>query len=128
MQIKKTYREVNPELLYNEVKDFTVKQGAVIVDAKLETYSLPDDSSSFVTRGTLTFKMPDASASSGAGKTDKECISAHIVGSARGETKLLLDIDEKLFPQQKVSALQADLDFILGSYEVKPGQEPARNQ
>jgi hypothetical protein len=58
--------------------------------------------------------MPDAS-----GKADKECLSAHIVGSARGETKLLLDIDEKLFPQDKLSALQSDLDFMLGSYEVK---------
>ena len=116
MQIKKTYREVNPELLYSEVKDFTVKQGAVVASAKIETYSMPEDSSSFTSHGTLTFSMPDAS-----GKAGKECLSAHIVGSARGETKLLLDIDEKLFAQQNVNALEADLDFILGSYEVKPG-------
>jgi len=38
---------------------------------------------------------------------------------ARGETKLMIDVDEKLFPQEKFSALQADLDFIFGSYEVK---------
>jgi hypothetical protein len=44
----------------------------------------------------------------------------HIVGSARGETKLMLDIDDKLFPPAKVSALQDDLDFIFGAYEVKP--------
>jgi len=114
MQIKKAYQEVNPELLYNEIKDFALKQGAIVGKSKLETYSLPSDSSSFTSRGTLTFKMPDAS-----GKADKECLSAHIVGSARGETKLLLDIDEKLFPQDKLSALQSDLDFMLGSYEVK---------
>ena len=115
MQIRKTYKEVNPELLYHEIRDFTQKQGATIDEAKLETYSLPSDSSSFISRGTLTFKMQDKS-----GKSEKECLRAHIVGSARGETKLMLDIDEKLFPQQKLSALQDDLDFIFGSYEVKP--------
>ncbi|HLB27979.1 MAG TPA: hypothetical protein VJK47_02080 [Dehalococcoidales bacterium] len=110
MQIRKTYQEVNPELLYSEVRDFIVKQGAVIAENKLETYSSPSDSSSFISRGTLTFKT-----------AGKECLSAHVVGSARGETKLLLDIDEKLFPPEKVSALQSDLDFVLGSYEVKSG-------
>ena len=41
-------------------------------------------------------------------------------GSAKGETKVMLDIDEELFPGEKVSALEDDLDFIFGSYEVKP--------
>ncbi len=115
MQIRKTYKEVNPELLYHEIRDFTQKQGAIIGEAKLETYSLPSDSSSFISRGTLTFKMQDES-----GKMEKDCLRVHIVGSAKSETKLMLDIDEKLFPQQKVSALQDDLDFIFGSYEIKP--------
>ena len=115
MQIRKTYKEVNPELLYHEIRDFTQKQGVIIEEAKLETYSLPSDSSSFISRGTLTFKTQGRS-----GKTEKECLRAHIVGSAKGETKVMLDIDEKLFPQEKVSALQDDLDFVFGSYEVKP--------
>ena len=114
MEIRKTYHEVNPELLYNEIKDFTLKQGAIIGDQKMETYSVPTDSSIFTSRGTITFKMLDAS-----GKPGPECLSAHIVGAARGETKLLLDVDEKLFPEQKLAALQSDLDFMLGSYEVK---------
>lgn len=115
MQIRKTYREVNPHLLYHEVRDFILKQGAIISDAKLETYSSPDDSSTFISRGTLTFKIQDKS-----GKAERDCLSVHIVGSARDETKLMLDIDEKLFTRQKLSALQDDLDFIFGSYEVKP--------
>ena len=115
MQIKKTYKGVNPELLYHEIRDFTQKQGAIIGEAKLETYSSPSDSSSFISRGTLAFKIKDKS-----GKAETECLRAHIVGSAKGETKVMLDIDEKLFPQQKASALQDDLDFIFGSYEVKP--------
>ena len=115
MQIKKTYKQVNPDLLYHEVRDFTQKQGVIADEAKLETYSLPSDSSSFVSRATLTFRIPGSS-----GGAEKECIRAHIVGSARGETKLMLDIDETLFPQSKIAALQDDLDFIFGSYEVKP--------
>ena len=115
MQIKKTYKGVNPELLYQEIKDFTQKQGVILDEAKMETYSLPSDSSSFISRGTLTFKIGDKS-----GKSEKECLRAHIVGSAKGETKLMVDINEKIFSQEKVSALQEDLDFIFDSYEIKP--------
>ena len=110
MQIRKSYQRVNPELLYAEVRDFTLKQGASIGEAKMETYALPDDSSTFMTRATLTFKV---------GADGKECLRAHIVGSVKSETKLMLDVDEKLFPTEKLNALQGDLDFIFGSYEVK---------
>ena len=113
MQIRKVYEGVNPGLLYDEIRDFVQKQGVVVGEARLETYSMPSDSSSFIYRGTLTFKT---------GRQDdegKECLRAHIVGLAKGETKLLMDIDEGLFPAEKVSRLQEDLDFILGSYEAK---------
>lgn len=114
MQIRKTYKDVKPELLYDEIRDLVLKQGAVIGEAKLETYSLPTDSSSFISRGTLTFGIHGEP-----GKAEKECLRVHIVGSAIGETKVMLDIDEELFSEEKVSALQSDLDFIFGSYEVK---------
>jgi len=114
MQIRKTYTEVSPELLYAEIRDFTLKQGASMGENKMDTYTLPDESASFITRGTLTFNIKDK-----AGNMEKECLRAHIVGMARGETKLMIDIDEKLFPPEKLAALQADLDFIFGSYEVK---------
>ncbi len=117
MQIRKTYRNVSPELLYDEIKDFTVKQGWVIDGAKLETYSLPTASSSFIFRGTLTFRVQSTS-----GKGKKECLRAYIVGSTEGETKIMLDIDEKLFPQERTDALLNDLDFIFSSYEVKGGK------
>jgi hypothetical protein len=112
IQIRKTYREVNPELLYAEIRDFTLKQGVSLGETKLETYTLPDQSASFIARGTLTFKVES-------GKADRECLRVHIVGSVRGETKLMLDADEALFPREKLSAMQDDLDFIFGSYEVK---------
>jgi len=112
MQVRKVYTEVNPGLLYDEIRDFVQKQDVTIGEAKLETYSVPNDSSSFVYRGTLTFKS---------GGDGKECLRAHLVGSPKGETKLMLDIDEKLFSPEKVSALQDDLNFIFGSYEVESG-------
>jgi hypothetical protein len=114
IQIRKTYTEVNPELLYAEIRDFALKRGLNLGENKLETYTLPDQSSSFISRGTLTFTVKG-----GAAGAEKECLRVHVVGSARGETKLMLDVDEKLFSQEKVSALQNDLDFIFGSYEVK---------
>jgi hypothetical protein len=112
IQIRKTYNEVNPELLYAEVRDFTLKQGVSLGETKLEMYTLPDQSADFISRGTLTFKTD-------ANQAARECLRVHIVGSARGTTKLMLDVDEMLFPKEKVSALQDDLDFIFGAYEVK---------
>jgi len=112
MQIKKTYTEVSPELLFAEIRDFTLKQGATLGENKMETFTLPDESASFGTRATLIFNI-------GEGKGGKECLRAHIVGMARGETKLMLDIDDKLFPKNSLAALQADLNFIFGEYEIK---------
>ena len=114
MQIRKTYQEVNPELLNAEIKDFILKQGTTLGENKLETYTLPNESALFGSRSTMNFNMKAEE-----GKAEKECLRVHMVGSARGETKLMIDIDEKLFPQEKLAALQTDLDFIFGSYEVK---------
>ncbi|MFH1647294.1 MAG: hypothetical protein ABID71_06395 [Chloroflexota bacterium] len=111
IQIRKTYTGVNPELLYAEIRDFTLKQGAVRGEDKMETYTLPDQSADFVTRGTLTFNVK--------GEPGKESLRVHIVGSARGETKLMIDADEAHFPQEKLNATQEDLDFIFGSYEAE---------
>jgi hypothetical protein len=111
MQIKKTYQSINPELLYDEIRDFTLKQRELVVEEKkLETYSLPDDTSSFISRGTLTFKTKD---------DEKECLRVHIVGSAKAETRVIFDIDEKLFPKQNIEALQNDLNFIFKPYEIR---------
>jgi hypothetical protein len=112
MQVRKTYKAVNPELLYAEIRDFVLKQGVAVDEAKMETYTLPGDTSSFISRGTLTFRVQDKSGGRG-----QECLRAHVVGSTRTETKVILDIDEKLFPQGKVDALQADLDFIFSPDE-----------
>jgi hypothetical protein len=35
----------------------------------------------------------------------------------------MLDADDNLFPQKKLTALQDDLDFIFSSYEIKEGTD-----
>ena len=51
MQIKKTFKEINPTLLYDEVKEFVMRQGLTLDQNKLETYSMPSDSSTFIYTG-----------------------------------------------------------------------------
>lgn len=109
MQIRKTYLNVKPDLLYNEVKDFVVKQGTTLGDDRLETLTLSTDSTGFISRGTLTFLC----------SSNKECVRAHLVGVAVGETKLMIDTDDAAFPPEKTKSLMEDIDFIFGSYEVK---------
>ena len=81
----------------------------------METYSKPDDSSSFTYRGTLTFKVQE-----------KEGLRAHIIGADKGETKLILDTDDQLFPQEKIDALVDELNFMLGSYEPQDNPDYGR--
>lgn len=110
MQLKKTYKNLNPELLYDEMRDLIVRQGLTLNQRRLETYSLPGGSS-HVSRATMTFNTR--------GKTDRECIRVHIVGAADGETKMMIDVDEQLFSEANVNTLEKDLRFVLGSYEVQ---------
>ncbi len=111
-KMRKTYAEVNPELLYAEIRDFSLKQGLKLQEEKLDTFTLPDESSSFISRGTLVFSLRD---------TGRECLRVHIVGSAREETRLMMDIDEAVFPADKLSSLLEDIDFIFSTYEKKTG-------
>ena len=118
MQIRKIYKGVNPELLYDEVRDFVLKQGATIGESRLETYLSPNNTSSFIFRGTLIFKVQG-----GQGEVGKECLRAHVVEIVKGETKVMLDINDEVFPEEKVSALQEDLNFIFGPYEKGNDEE-----
>jgi hypothetical protein len=112
IQIKKTYRGLNPGMLYDEVQGLLQKQGIIAVETESQTYGLPSGDTQ--SRTTLALKTQAAQE-----KDQKEFGSVHILGSPQGETKMLLDIDETLFPSEKLSAFQGDLDFILGSYEIK---------
>jgi hypothetical protein len=108
MQIRKTYQNINPAILYDEIKEFVQRQGVTLNQNRLDTYSIPTDSSSFIYRGTLSFNVQG-----------KEGLRIHIIGTDKGETKLVLDSDDILFPKEKLSALEDDLNFMLGSFESK---------
>jgi len=112
IQIRKTYRGVSPEMLLDETRDLAQKEGLIVGAAKVQTYPLLSGSTQ--SRVTLVFKMQAERP-----EDQKECGSAHIIGSPAGETKMMLDLDETLISQEKISALQKNLDFILGSYELK---------
>ena len=112
IQIRKTYRGINPEMLCDEIRGLAQKQEIIVGEAKLQTYSLPSGSTQ--SRVTLAFKTQGEKP-----EDQKSCGDAHIIGTPAGETKMLLDLDENLLAQEKISALQEDLDFILGSYEIK---------
>jgi hypothetical protein len=108
MQIRKTYQNINPTILYDEIKEFVQRQGVTLNQNRLDAYSIPTDSSSFIYRGTLTFDVQG-----------KEGLRVHIIGTDKGEIKLVLDSDDVLFPKEKISALEDDLNFMLGSFEPK---------
>jgi len=112
IEIKKTYRGLNPEMLCDEVQGLLQKLEIIAVETESQTYGLPSGDTQ--SRTTLALKTQGEQE-----KDQKECGRAHILGSPQGETKMLLAIDETLFPQEKLSAFQNDLDFILGSYEIK---------
>ncbi len=105
MQIRETYKNINPVLLYDEIKEFVLRQGLTLNQNKLETYSMPRDTSTFVYRGTMTFQVQN-----------KEALRAHIIGIDRDETRLILESNDELFPKEKLAALEDDLKFMLGSY------------
>jgi hypothetical protein len=88
------------------------KQEIISVETESQTYGL--SSGATQSRTTLALKTPAEQE-----RDQKECGSVHILGSPQDETKMLLDVDETLLPQEKLSAFQEDLDFILGSYEIK---------
>lgn len=108
MQIRKTYEDISPTLLYDEIKDFVTRQGATLGQNKLETYSIPTDSSSFIYRGTMTFLIQG-----------QEALRAHIVGMDKRETKLMLDSNDELFSAENIKSLESDLNFMLGPFELK---------
>jgi len=112
IQIKKTYRGLNLGMLCAEVQGLLQKQGIIAVETESQTYGLPSGNTQ--SRTTLALKTPAAQE-----KNQRECGIVHILGSPQDETKMLLDVDETLFPKEKISAFQGDLDFIFGSYEIK---------
>ncbi len=43
----------------------------------------------------------------------------HLIGSARTDVKLIIDINEQIFSEDKINALKEAIDFVFASYEKK---------
>jgi hypothetical protein len=111
-QIEKSYRGLNPGMLRDELQGLLEKQGIMAVETESQTYAL----SSGATQSRITLALK----TQGKGEQDrKECGSVHVLGSPRDETRMLLNIDETALTPEKLSAIQEDLDFVLGSWEMK---------
>jgi len=83
IQIKKTYRGLNPEMLCDEVRGLLQKQGVIVVQTESQTYALPSGATQ--SRTTLALKTQAKQE-----KDQKECGTVHIIGSPRDEAKMLL--------------------------------------
>lgn len=112
VQIRKTYRGIHFEMLRDEVRDLIQRQGIVVGEAELQTYPLPSGSTQ--SRVVLAFKTQAERE-----EDRKSCGGAHIIESPEGETRMIIEIDENLFPKEEISVFQQELDFVLGSYELK---------
>ena len=113
MRIRKTYHNLQPELLYYQMRNLFSHHGLVKGTDKLETFSNPANSTSTIYQGTLTFKN----------SSDKECIKAIMQGTMTGETKLALDVDEEAMDAKLVAAIQEDLDFFMSGFEANSEDE-----
>jgi len=106
-RVRKTYRGLNPEMVYDEIRDLIARHGLDASAARLQTYSI--QSGATQSRVTVPIRNADGA----------ECGSLHVLGSAGGDVRLSLDLEESVAGADAVAALQADIDFMLGPYEVK---------
>jgi len=107
IQVKKTYRGLNPEMLYDVVRDLAGKRGINATQASMQTYSL----SSGATQSRVTVPLQTTEG--------RECGSLQILGTANGDARMALEIDDTLVPADTIRTLQDDIEFMLGSYDVK---------
>jgi len=106
-RVRKTYRGLNPEMVYDEVRDLIARHGLDATNARLQTYSV--QSGATQSRVTVPIRNADGA----------ECGSLHVLGSAGGDVRLSLDLEEGPVGPDVLAALQEDIEFMLGPYEVK---------
>ncbi len=107
VQMKKTYRGINPEMLHDEMRDIVAQHGLKAAKANQQTYSV----SSGATQSRVTVPLQTSEG--------EECGSIHILGSANGDARMTLHLNDGLIPSDVVKALESDISFMFGSYEVR---------
>ncbi len=107
VQVKKTYRGLNPEMLYDEVRDLAARRGLITDHVPMQTYSI--SSGATQSRVTAQFRTQDK----------RPCGSLHVLGTAGGDARMTLEMDDATLSAETMQLLRDDIDFMLGSYEVK---------
>ena len=96
-------------MLSDEMGDLMREQEVVVGEIKSQTYAL----SSGMTQTRVSFVCKTK------GEHEEQHGVGRIVALPDGEIKMVLDMDEILLPEEKLSIFQQNLDFLIGSYEVK---------
>ena len=107
VQARKTYRKLSPEMLSDEIRDLLARHGLHVEENKLQTYGVPSGATQSRVAANIT------------AKDDAVCGNVHVIGSAGGDARMTIDLDDALVPEDTVEALKADIDFMLGAYEVR---------
>lgn len=104
---RKTYRKLSSEMLYDEIRDLLSRHGLHVEDNKLQTYGVPSGSTQSRVAANIT------------AKDGAVCGNVHVIGSAGGDVRMTIDLDESVVSEDAVEALKVDIDFMLGAYEVR---------
>jgi hypothetical protein len=107
VQARKTYRKLSTEMLYDEIRDLLSLHGLQVDDNRVQTYGVPSGATQSRVAATITTK------------NHKVCGNVHVIGSAGGDARMTIDLDESLVSVDTTEALKADIDFMLGAYEVR---------
>jgi|WetSurMetagenome_2_1015567.scaffolds.fasta_scaffold01849_5 hypothetical protein len=100
MQIRKTFKNLQPELLCCELKDFPLWQGITSGEDKLDTFSTPIDSSPTIFQGSLSLKTST--------QPQKECVRNHMQGTTEADT-VAGDIDEVVLNPKQEGEVHPDI-------------------
>jgi hypothetical protein len=107
VQARKTYRKLSPEMLYDEIQDLLSRHGLEVEDNRVQTYGVPSGATQSRVAANITTK------------NHKVCGNVHIIGSAGGDARMTIDLDESLVSADASEALKSDIDFMLGAFEVR---------
>lgn len=107
MRIRKTYRGTSADMVRDEMLYALQKAGVDAGEAITQTYAVPSGQ----TQSRITIPLVTSN--------QKPCGSLHLVGAARGETRVSLDLDDSVVNEESRSSLEEELEFLLGIYEVK---------
>lgn len=107
VQVNKTYRGLNLELIYDEVRDLVSRRGLVAVRSTIQTYGV--SSGATQSRVTMPIRTSDG----------RDCGSLQILGATNGDARMSLEFDDTIVSSEAIKAVHSDIDFMFGPHEVQ---------